>query len=64
MSCKWYNLCPLRRFEREKKISDYWRNHYCLTETGWKDCKRYQLEEISQPHPDTILPNGANLNKM
>jgi len=58
MSCKWCNVCPLRKFERAGKLPDYWRENYCLTENNWKNCKRYQMEEDSQPHPDNMLPDG------
>jgi hypothetical protein len=58
MSCKWYNICPMRRLEKQGKISDYWKENFCLTEDNWKNCRRYQMEENAQPHPDNMLPDG------
>jgi len=58
MACKWFHVCPLRRFEKEGKISDKWRKEYCESENNWVNCVRYQLEEKSKPHPDNMLPNG------
>ncbi len=58
MTCKWYDLCPLRRLEREEKISDKWKKEYCETEQNWENCKRYQMEERGEPHPDDMMPDG------
>jgi len=60
--CKWFSVCPLRNFELEGKISDKWKNKYCLSEGNWKNCKRFQLEEKGEPHPDSMLPDG-NIDK-
>ena len=59
MTCKWNNLCPLRRLEKEGKISDKWRKEYCETENNWKNCKRYQAEERGEIHPDNMMPDGT-----
>ena len=58
MPCKWYEICPLRRFEEEGSLSKKWVEEYCKTENNWKNCKRYQLEEKGIEHPDNLLPNG------
>lgn len=58
MTCKWYELCPLRRFERQGKISDKWSREYCESEDNWKNCRRYQLEEQGKHHPDNMLLDG------
>ena len=58
MICKWFDICPLRRFEREKKIDSSWAKNYCESSNNWKKCKRYQLEERGIIHPDNMLPNG------
>ncbi|RLI98696.1 MAG: uracil-DNA glycosylase [Candidatus Aenigmatarchaeota archaeon] len=55
--CKWYSLCPLRRFEEEGKISSIWKRKYC--EGRWTDCERYKMEEKGEPHPDNMLPDGT-----
>lgn len=61
MICKWFDLCPLRKLEKQKIIDDKWKNNYCLTETRWKTCKRYQLEEKGIIHPDNLLPNNKEV---
>jgi len=58
MVCKWFHVCPLRRFEKQGKITDRWRKEYCESEGNWINCVRYQLEERGEPHPDNMLPNG------
>jgi len=58
MSCKWKQICPLRRFEEEGILSEKWKKQYCKTEDNWKNCKRYQLEEKGIEHLDNLLPNG------
>ncbi len=65
MTCKWYNVCPLRKLEKEGKISYRWRKEYCKTEENWKNCKRYQMEEEGIAHPDNMMPDGTikNLNE-
>ena len=61
MACKWYEVCPMRRLEREGKISDKWRKEYCLSDNNWKNCKRFQAEERGEPHSDYLLPDGSML---
>jgi hypothetical protein len=56
MRCKWFRLCPLRRFEKSGQLDFFWRRQYC--ERHFSDCLRYQMEERGEAHPDTLLPNG------
>jgi hypothetical protein len=58
MTCKWYSLCPLRKFEKEGKLDNFWVQNYCKSDNNWKNCKRYQLEENGIAHPDNMLPDG------
>ena len=58
MVCKWYEICPLRKFEEEGRLNKKWAEKYCKTESNWKNCKRYQLEEKAIKHPNNMLPNG------
>ena len=58
MICKWYNTCPLRKFEEQRKLDNRWKEKYCKSKNNWKNCKRYQLEEKGIPHADNMLPNG------
>ncbi|MHA1716795.1 MAG: uracil-DNA glycosylase [Promethearchaeota archaeon] len=54
--CKWYPVCPIKRYYESGQIEKEWVEKYCLV--GNKDCERYKLEEAGIPHPDNMLPNG------
>jgi hypothetical protein len=54
--CKWYPVCPIKRFYEEGKLEETWVEKYCWSNN--KNCVRYQLEERGEPHPDNLLPNG------
>lgn len=58
MVCKWYSLCPLRKFEKEGRLDNFWAQSYCKSDNNWKNCKRYQLEEKGIAHSDNMLPDG------
>jgi hypothetical protein len=58
MTCKWYSICPLRRFEEKGILDKSWAENYCQSIDNWRNCKRYQLEEKGLYHPDNMLPNG------
>ncbi len=62
MLCKWINVCPLRRYEKEGKLSLKWKKEYC--EKDYKKCKRYQAEEHGKYHPDNMLPSGEIEEKL
>jgi hypothetical protein len=52
-------MCPLRRFERDGKLEGQWARDYCKSNKNWKNCRRYQMEEGGQFHPDNMLPDGS-----
>jgi len=54
--CKWYVVCPMKRFYEEGKIEWKWIKEYCMGD--YKRCVRYRLEEARIPHPDNMLPSG------
>jgi len=54
--CKWYSVCPIKFFVDHGKLDSKWVENYCLV--GNKNCKRYQMEENGQYHPENMLPNG------
>ncbi len=54
--CKWYSVCPMKRFFEEGKLDKKWIEQYCKGD--YKSCVRYQMEESGEPHPDNMLPNG------
>ncbi len=59
MTCKWYDICPLRRLEKDGEINDRWKGEYCESEKNWENCKRYQMEERGEFHPDSMMPDGT-----
>lgn len=56
-ACKWYAVCPIKRFTEEKKLDPKWTQEYCLVSNP--NCLRYRMEECVLPHPDTMLPDGT-----
>jgi len=63
MTCKWYDICPLRKLEENNKISDKWKKEYCLSENNWRKCKRFQAEERGEFHSDNMLPDDSILSE-
>ena len=55
--CKWYPVCPMRRFYEEGKLDKKWIELYCKGD--WESCIRYQMEEKGKVHPDWMLPDGT-----
>lgn len=55
--CKWYPVCPIRRYYEMGKIERKWVELYC--KGNWESCVRYQMEEKGEYHPDWMLPDGT-----
>ncbi|MCF8230838.1 MAG: hypothetical protein K9J27_01520 [Bacteroidales bacterium] len=55
--CKWYQMCPIKRFTDEGKLDPYWVNTYCKGD--WRQCKRYEMEERGEYHQDNMLADGG-----
>lgn len=55
--CKWFDICPMRTFEKVKKISLKWRNKYCLSD--FLHCQRYIETSKGISHPANMLPDGT-----
>jgi hypothetical protein len=55
--CRWYNMCPVKRFYEQGKIDEKWVKDYCLSDNP--ACRRKQLEERGVYHPDNMLPDGT-----
>ena len=55
--CKWFFVCPLKRFCDMGKLDQYWINFYCKGD--WGSCIRYKMEERGEYHPDWMLPDGT-----
>ena len=41
--CKWYDMCPLKRFYERKALDKQWIENYCWS--GYSNCVRYKMEE-------------------
>jgi uracil-DNA glycosylase family 4 len=55
--CKWYPVCPLKRFYEEGNLAEKYIELYCKGD--WESCVRYQMEEKGEAHPDWMLPDGS-----
>lgn len=55
--CKWYPVCPMKRFFEQGKLDKKWIELYCKGDR--ENCVRYWLEETGQYHPDNMLPDGT-----
>ncbi len=56
-TCKWFTVCPMKRFYESGKLDEKWVKAYCWGD--WGKCVRYQMEESGEPHPDNMLPDGT-----
>lgn len=54
--CKWYEVCPMKRFYEAGKLDKKWVENYCFNNA--KNCKRLEMTRKGMPHPDNMLPNG------
>lgn len=59
MSCKWVDVCPLRKLERENKISEKWKEECCNTNKNWKECERYKKSKEGEITPNNMMPDGS-----
>ena len=55
--CKWFQVCPMKRYYEEGLLNKRWIELYCKGD--WKSCVRYEMEENSEPHADYLLPDGS-----
>jgi len=55
--CKWYTVCPIKRFTERGLLDKKWVETYCLKANN--QCVRYQMEEKGHYHPDNMLPDGS-----
>ncbi|MDI9367760.1 hypothetical protein [Mesotoga sp.] len=56
-SCINYHECPVVKAYEQGKIDGEWIRMYC--EGNWKECARFQLDEIIGYSPDFVLPDGS-----
>ena len=55
-TCRWFYLCPIKRFYDMGRLSKEWIDQYCKGD--WESCIRFQKEQHFIPHPDNMLPDG------
>lgn len=55
--CKWFGVCPLKRFYEQGKLDKKWVQDYCWSNNP--DCVRKKMEEEGLYHPDNMLPDGT-----
>jgi hypothetical protein len=57
MTCRWYQVCPIKRLTDRGLIEAHWTRDYCLR--GNTACVRFQMEAVGEPHPDNMMPDGS-----
>lgn len=57
MECKWFMVCPMKKFYENGKLDKKWIDEYC--KDNWKKCIRFVMEENGENHPDWMLPDGS-----
>ncbi|MBN1872405.1 MAG: uracil-DNA glycosylase [Candidatus Omnitrophica bacterium] len=55
--CKWFHVCPLKRFYEEGRIDKKWIDDYCRGD--YLRCTRYAMEEKGVYHSDNMMPDGT-----
>lgn len=58
--CKWYNVCHMKRYFKDRKLDIKWIDDYC--KGNYHRCIRREMEEKGKYHPDNMLPDGS-INK-
>ncbi|KPL09472.1 MAG: uracil-DNA glycosylase [Bacteroides sp. SM23_62] len=56
-ACKWYSMCPMKRFYEAGRLERKWIELYC--KGIWQNCVRYEMEELDHYHFDWMLPDGS-----
>ena len=56
MGCTHIDHCPLFPYLNASLAG--WRDAYCDSSAGWRDCARFKLSRAGQPVPLALLPNG------
>ena len=54
--CKWYNVCPMKKFYEEGKLNKKWIENYCFQ--NGKNCKRLEMVNREVACTDNVLPDG------
>jgi DNA polymerase len=62
--CKWYSVCPMKRFYEAGRLERKWIELSCKGD--WQNCLRYKMVEQGHYQFDWMLPDGSldeNLKK-
>jgi DNA polymerase len=60
--CKWYEVCPMKRYFENGILDKQWIELYCKGD--WASCVRYHMEENGISHADYLLPDGTISEKL
>jgi len=60
--CKWYQVCPMKKYYEMGILDRKWIEQYCKGD--WENCLRYHMEENGEPHADYMLPDGTLSEKL
>ena len=55
--CKWFDVCPLKKFYQQGKLGKKWVENYCWGD--YSKCVRYKMEEEGLYHSDSMMPDGT-----
>lgn len=55
--CKWYPVCPMKRFYDAGLLAKKWVDDYCFG--NWQRCIRFEMEKLGRYHPENMLPDGS-----
>lgn len=55
--CKWYDVCPLKRFYEQGRLNKKWIEGYCFG--NYSKYVRYKMEEEGIYHADNMMPDGT-----
>ena len=55
--CRWFEICPLKRFYDKGILDERWIDNYC--KGNYMNCVRYAMEEEGISHQDNMMPDGT-----
>ncbi|MFO7936517.1 MAG: uracil-DNA glycosylase [Kiritimatiellia bacterium] len=60
--CRWFPVCPMKRYTEQGLLDRSWTQMFCRGD--WKSCIRYQMDAKGEPHTDWMLPDGSISNSL
>ncbi|MFO0764913.1 MAG: hypothetical protein U0487_02600 [Patescibacteria group bacterium] len=58
-ACSHLASCPMFALFTQNTTTRIWKDNYC--EGDFKKCARYQRSQEGKPVPNTLMPNGKEL---